>query len=76
MEEATNAGKMLKRGNYEYDVAYTSVLKRAQDTLVVLSELKQTHIPEHTSGVQTNGITEVSRGSTSPRRLWSMAKNR
>jgi 2,3-bisphosphoglycerate-dependent phosphoglycerate mutase len=49
-EEAATAGKTLKRGNYEFDVAYTSVLKRAQDTLcIILNELEQTDVPVHTS---------------------------
>ena len=28
IEEAKNAGKLLKANNYNFDVAYTSVLKR------------------------------------------------
>ncbi len=33
VEEATNAGKLLKEEGYEFDIAYTSVLKRAIRTL-------------------------------------------
>ena len=33
MGEAQNAGKLLKDGGYEFDLAYTSVLKRAIKTL-------------------------------------------
>lgn len=45
IEEAKNAGKTLKRENYVFDIAYTSVLKRAQYTLCnILSELNQTNI--------------------------------
>lgn len=40
------AGKTLKAEGYEFDVAHTSVLKRAQVTLnSVLTELDQTNIP-------------------------------
>lgn len=46
MEEATNAGNALKDGGYKFDLAYTSVLTRAQDTLqAILSALGQTNIP-------------------------------
>ena len=33
VEEARNAGLLLKNNNYYFDIAYTSYLKRAQDTL-------------------------------------------
>lgn len=33
IEQAQNAGKMLKAADFEFDVAYTSVLKRATHTL-------------------------------------------
>lgn len=40
IEEAKEAGKILKENNYSFDVAYTSVLKRANQTLdYVLEEL-------------------------------------
>lgn len=40
IKEAINAGKTLKKLGYTFDVAYTSVLKRAQDTLnLILKEL-------------------------------------
>lgn len=45
-EEALNAGKALKQGNYKFDVAHTSVLKRAQNTLgAILKELGLENIP-------------------------------
>lgn len=45
-EEATSAGKALKAEGYQFDVAHTSVLKRAQITLnSILQELGQTDIP-------------------------------
>ena len=43
VEEATRAGKLLKAAGYKFDIAYTSVLTRAQHTLkIMLSELGQT----------------------------------
>lgn len=45
-EEARNAGKLLKDGGYEFDVAFTSVLKRAIRTLwLALDELDQMWLP-------------------------------
>lgn len=44
--EAQEAGKMLKSEGYSFDVAYTSVLKRAIRTLwLVLDELDQLWVP-------------------------------
>ncbi len=46
--EAHEAGKLLREGGYIFDVAYTSVLKRAIRTLwIVLDELDQMWIPIH-----------------------------
>ena len=40
VKEAIDAGKTLKKLGYTFDVAYTSLLKRAQDTLnIILKEL-------------------------------------
>lgn len=49
VEEAHQAGKLLKREGYAFDVAFTSVLKRANKTLnVVLEELDALWLPvEH-----------------------------
>lgn len=49
MVEAREAGKILKSEGYSFDVAYTSVLKRAVRTLwIVLDELDEMWIPvEH-----------------------------
>lgn len=45
-KEAHDAGKLLKQEGYEFDKAYTSVLKRANHTLdAVLEELDETEIP-------------------------------
>lgn len=46
IEEAKNAGKLLKKLNYTFDIAYTSVLKRANETLYyILDELNERNIP-------------------------------
>jgi 2,3-bisphosphoglycerate-dependent phosphoglycerate mutase len=48
--EAREAGTVLKSGNYTFDVAYTSVLKRAIRTLwIVLDEMDLMWIPVHRS---------------------------
>jgi 2,3-bisphosphoglycerate-dependent phosphoglycerate mutase len=50
LEEAKKAGRLLKAEGYVFDVAYTSVLKRAIRTLwVVLDELDLMWIPVHRS---------------------------
>ena len=46
IKEAKDAGKLLKKLNYTFDIAYTSVLKRANDTLYyILDELEERNIP-------------------------------
>ena len=46
IEEAKNAGILLKELGYTFDLAYTSVLKRANDTLYyILDELNERDIP-------------------------------
>ena len=48
--EAKQAGKLLKKKNYHFDIAYTSLLKRANDTLTyILEELNEKNIPVHYS---------------------------
>ena len=45
IKEAKKAGKILKSNNYKFDIAYTSLLKRAQETLkYILEELDETNI--------------------------------
>src|SRR5919109_920317 len=49
-QEAWEGGQVLKREGYTFDVAYTSVLKRAIRTLwIVLDEMDLMWIPEHRS---------------------------
>ena len=46
VKEAKEAGKILKEKGFKFDVAYTSVLKRANDTLsLILDELGEKDIP-------------------------------
>ena len=46
VEQAINAGRLLKNEGYDFDVAYTSVLKRATRTLWhVLDEMDRTWLP-------------------------------
>jgi 2,3-bisphosphoglycerate-dependent phosphoglycerate mutase len=46
VEEARRAGKLLKAEGYRFDVAFTSALLRAQETLdLILEELGQTGLP-------------------------------
>ena len=48
MEEARAAGRLLKQDGFTFDVAYTSVLKRAIRTLwIVLDALDLMWIPVH-----------------------------
>lgn len=50
MQEAIHAGKLLSLANISFDVAYTSVLRRAKDTLdLILKELHQEDIPIYSS---------------------------
>ncbi len=50
MDEAHEGGRTLKEGGYVFDVAYTSVLKRAIRTLwIVLDEMDLMWIPVHNS---------------------------
>ncbi len=45
-EEAREAGRLLREGGYDFDVAYTSVLKRAIRTLwIALDEMDQMWLP-------------------------------
>jgi len=50
IEEAKKAGRILKRENYTFDIAYTSVLKRGIRTLwIVLDEMDLMWIPVYRS---------------------------
>ena len=46
IQEAKEAGKVLREKGFKFDVAYTSVLKRANDTLdYILEEMGEKNIP-------------------------------
>lgn len=46
ISEAHAAGKALKESDFQFDVAFTSVLTRANKTLdIILNEIGQTSIP-------------------------------
>lgn len=47
--EAKEAGLLLKSKNYTFDVAFTSVLKRANDTLDIILKEMELNIPIHYS---------------------------
>jgi 2,3-bisphosphoglycerate-dependent phosphoglycerate mutase len=50
VQEALAAGKVLREGKFSFDIAFTSVLKRAIKTLwIALEELDQMWIPVHRS---------------------------
>lgn len=50
IEEAKESAKLLKEGGYTFDVAYTSVLKRAIRTLwIIMDEMDLMWIPVHRS---------------------------
>jgi 2,3-bisphosphoglycerate-dependent phosphoglycerate mutase len=48
MEEAKRAGQALKHEGFHFDIAFTSMLRRARETLrLILAELGQSEIPIH-----------------------------
>ncbi len=56
--EAREAGRLLKEGGYVFDVAFTSVLKRAIETLgIALDVLDRMWIPSSRAGGSTSGTT-------------------
>ena len=44
INEAKEAGKVLKEQGFHFDIAFTSVLKRAEDTLDILKEMGEENI--------------------------------
>lgn len=49
-EEAKNSGRLLREGNFTFDIAYTSVLKRAIRTLwITLDEMDRMWLPVNSS---------------------------
>ena len=65
VQEALEAGRVLGQEGYVFDVAYTSVLKRAIKTLwLVLEEMDLMWLPCITIGASMNGTTAPCRAST------------
>jgi len=63
IEEAIEAGRVLKREGYFFDVAFTSVLSRAIKTLwLSLRKWTSCGFPFTKTGVSTRGIMEHFRG--------------
>ena len=65
LQEASEAGRVLAREGFTFDVAYTSVLKRAVKTLwIVLEEMDLMWTRFFAAGALTNATMERSRAST------------
>ena len=76
--EARAAGRKLKAQGLTFDVAFTSVLKRAQRTLdLMLEEMGQTGIADHQgSRRSTSATTAISSASTRTTRARNGARSR
>ena len=63
VNEAIEAGRVLKQKGFKFDLAFTSVLKRAEDTLSYI--LKEKGLEISLQGFENiNNLFEVLRGST------------
>ena len=63
--EAKEAGRKLKAQGLTFDVAFTSVLTRAQHTLdLMLAEIGQTGLPTTRTSRSTSATTAISPAST------------
>lgn len=77
VQEAIVAGKALAAGGYAFDVAYTSVLKRAIKTLwIVWKKWISCGFPFIEAGGSTSGTTALFRVSTKQRQQKSSARNK
>ena len=47
VKEAKHAGELLKKNNFNFDIAYTSVLKRANDTLKIILDVLNLDVETH-----------------------------
>jgi len=75
-EEATEAGLLLKKQGYSFDMAFTSLLKRAIRTLwIVLDEMDLMWIPVQRDW-RLNDIMERCKASTKLKRQPSTGNNR
>ncbi len=77
-EEAREAGKVLREGGYTFDVAYTSVLKRAIHTLwTILDEMDLAWIPDASLVAPERApLRRACRASIKPKRPRSSARGR
>ena len=63
--EAKDAGRKLKAQGLSFDIAFTSVLTRAQHTLdLMLAEIGQTGLPHAKTSRSTSATTAISPAST------------
>ena len=63
LAEAHEAGRLMKAEGFAFDLAYTSVLKRAIRTLwIALDEMDQMWLPVSTPGGSTSATTARCRG--------------
>jgi 2,3-bisphosphoglycerate-dependent phosphoglycerate mutase len=77
IEEASQAARLLREEGFTFDIAYTSVLKRAIKTLwIILEEMDLMWIPVVAVGVSTSGTTARCRGSTRVRPPLKWERNR
>jgi 2,3-bisphosphoglycerate-dependent phosphoglycerate mutase len=66
--EARDAGRLLRDEKFEFDVAHTSVLKRAIRTLwIALDEMDLMWIPVHRSGCRGSTRPKPRRSTANPR---------
>ena len=74
-QQAKDAGRILRERGFDFDIAYTSVLKRAIRTLwIVLDDLDRMWIPVHNCWRLTNGTTVRCKAST--RSIWKPSSDR
>ena len=77
MQEAIDGGREMNEAGYVFDVAFTSVLKRAIKTLwVALEEMDQMWIPVHNSWRLNERHYGALQGLNRPRPQKSMATNK
>jgi len=75
--EARAAGKLLRESGYEFDLAFTSVLKRAIRTLnLIQEEMDLDWLPVTRAWQLNERLMVPCRDSIRPRRLRSSAKHR
>ena len=75
--EAAEGGRALAREGFDFDICYTSRLKRAIHTLdIVLTELDRSGSPSLKHGSSMNAIMARCRGSIRRRRRQNTAMNR